>query len=549
MYYQRTRKHYLFVLFAFGLISVGKGQQAVPQWSKYQINFTSTSTYPEPLYEVKEFYAVFTSPTGRALRINGFWDGGTDWKVRFAPDELGDWAYTTYCSDTLNQGLHKKFGGFTCSENQSDMAIYQHGGIKHQPGTYYLSHQDGTPFFWTACTAWNGALKSTEAEWDKYLQHRVDNHYNTIQFVTTQWRGADQNSQGQVAYEGSGHITINPEFFQHLDQKVDRINEFGMVAAPVVLWALPRGQGRHLSPGYHLPVDEAVLLARYIVARYGGNQVVWMLGGDGQYYGELEDRWKAIGRRVFSEIHHAPVCLHPHGRSWIGDLYAEEDWMDIVCYQSSHSNAAGTVDWINKGPIAGRWDKIPARPIINMEPNYEEIHHTITDKDVRNASYWSVFATPPSGITYGANGIWPWIREGETILNHGASKASTWDKSIEFPGSIQIGYLSQFMQQFDWWNLKPAQELLIHQPGETTYNHFISVLSTADSGTLLAYLPAKGTVRLRNPKNISYQARWFSPVTNQYQSAELSMEEGAVKATSNFQHDMLLVMTKIITKK
>ena len=81
----------------------------MPQWSKYQINFTSASTYAEPIYEVQEFYAVFTSPTGRALRINGFWDGGTDWKVRFAPDELGDWTYTTYCSDSLNQGLHKNF--------------------------------------------------------------------------------------------------------------------------------------------------------------------------------------------------------------------------------------------------------------------------------------------------------------------------------------------------------------------------------------------------------------------------------------------------------
>ena len=518
--------------------------QDVPQWSKLQLDFTSSITYQEPIYEVREFYAVFVSPTGRELQINGFWDGNTDWKLRFAPDELGAWNYTTYCSDTLNLGLHQQSGSFTCTPNQSDLPLYQHGSITHQPGTYYLSHQDGTPFFWTACTAWNGALKSTEAEWDKYLEHRVDNHYNTIQFVTTQWRGADQNSQGQVAYEGSGRISINPEFFQHMDQKVDRINQFGLVAAPVILWALPRGQGRHLSPGYHLPVDESVLLAKYIVARYGGNQVVWLLGGDGQYYGELEDRWKAIGRRVFGSIHHAPVCLHPHGRSWIGDIYAQEDWMDIVCYQSSHSNALGTVDWINKGPMAERWDKIPPRPIINMEPNYEEIHFRITDKDVRNASYWSVFATPPSGITYGANGIWPWIREGETILNHRNLNASTWDKSIEFPGSLQIGYLSQFMQQFDWWNMLPAPQLLMHQPGEETYNHFISMLRNKDYSTILAYIPSAGTVKIRNPLNISYQAQWFDPTSNQYRAADLKHKKGLVEINSVFENDMVLVLSK-----
>ena len=536
-------RKFLCLFFLVGLSTWCKAQD-VPQWSKLELDFTSSKSYEEPIYEVREFYALFNSPTGRELRINGFWDGSTDWKVRFAPDELGDWTYTTYCSDTLNQGLHKESGTFTCSKNQSDLALYQHGAIMHQPGTYYLSHQDGTPFFWTACTAWNGALKSTEAEWDKYLQHRVDNNYNTIQFVTTQWRGADQNSQGQVAYQGSGHISINPEFFQHLDQKVDRINEFGLVAAPVVLWALPRGQGRHLSPGYHLPVDEAVLLARYIVARYGGNQVAWLLGGDGQYYGELEDRWKTIGRRVFGNINHAPVCLHPHGRSWIGDIYADEEWMDIVCYQSSHSNAARTVDWINKGPIAGRWDKIPARPVINMEPNYEEIRFAITDEDVRNASYWSVFATPPSGITYGANGIWPWIREGETILNHRDLKASTWDKSIEFPGSIQIGYMSKFMQQFEWWGLTPAQELLIHQPGEEIYNHYISLLRNADYSTVLAYIPANGEVKIRNPLNISYQAQWYDPVTNQTQAADLEQHEGFVQLDAKSENDIILVLRK-----
>ncbi len=531
-------------VFLFGWILVVNAQEDIPQWDKYELTFNSTVSYDDPVYQVKDFSAVFTSPTGRALRVNGFWDGNSTWKIRFAPDEIGTWNYLTTCSDTLNQGLHQKSGTFNCVKNPSQLALYRHGTISHRPGNYYLTHQDGTPFFWAACTAWNGALKSTDREWHKYLRHRVDHNYNTIQFVTTQWRGADQNSQGQKAYQGSGKITINPEFFQHLDKKVDEINEYGLLAAPVVLWALPRGEGRELSPGYHLPVDEAVLLAKYIVARYGGNQVVWLLGGDGQYYGELEDRWKTIGRRVFGNIHHAPVCLHPHGRSWIGDLYAEEEWMDIVCYQSSHSNSAGTVDWINKGPIASRWDKIPPRPIINMEPNYEEIHFTITAEDVRNASYWSVFATPPSGITYGANGVWPWIREGELILNHRQTEASTWEKSIDFPGSIQIGYLAKFMEQFDWWKLKPAQQLLVHQPGEEVYNEFISLLSYDDYSTILAYLPQDGQLQIRNPLNLSYQARWFNPVTNQYQQANLDLKEGFIEVVSNFQNDMLLVLIK-----
>ena len=178
-----------------------------------------------------------------------------------------------------------------------------------------------------------------------------------------------------------------------------------------------------------------------------------------------------------------------------------------------------------------------------MEPNYEEIHFKITDEDVRNASYWSVFATPPSGITYGANGIWPWIREGELILNHRGGKASTWEKSIDFPGSIQIGYMSKFMQQFEWWKLTPAQELLMAQPGEETYNHYISMLRSESYDQILAYMPVAGTIKIRNPLNLSYQGRWFNPVTNENQTAKIEVKKGYVEANSIAENDRVLILT------
>lgn len=106
------------------------------------------------------------------------------------------------------------------------------------------------------------------------------------------------------------------------------------------------------------------------------------------------------------------VALHPGGGSWIGEVYANENWLDIIGYQSGHNNNPKTLDFINKGPVAARWDKLPPRPLINMEPVYEEINPDIRAADVRNAAYWSIFNAPAAGFTYGANGIWPWLREG-----------------------------------------------------------------------------------------------------------------------------------------
>jgi len=516
-----------------------------PVWEKHEIQLTSSKSYDNPIYQVMDFKATFTAPSGRKKTVNGFWDGDTAWKIRFLPDEVGKWTWETNCSDKENSGLHNKTGTFACVENTSEAKLCQNGAIHHESGKYYLSYNDGTPFFWLACTAWNGALKSTDEEWEHYLSQRKANHYNTIQFVTTEWRGCDKNPEGLTAIEGTGYIRINPEFFRRIDRKIDQINAKGLLASPVILWALPFGEGRNLSPGYTLPLDEAVLLAKYIVARYQGNHVIWTLGGDGQYYGDQELKWKEIGQRVFNEIDHAPVTLHPHGQSFVGDLYAQEEWYSIMGYQSSHSNAKGTVDWINKGPMAENWSQLKPMPYINMEPNYEEIHFAITAEDVRNASYWSIFATPPAGVTYGANGIWPWLQPGELILNHNDKGGVTgWRKSIEFPGSIQMGYLAEFIHKFKWWELSPANELLAEQPGNENYNHWISVVKSSDSRTIIVYIPKNENVRLYNPNGFEYTATWFNPVTNEYSVAGIESENHTIQFTQDFDNDMLLVLEK-----
>jgi Protein of unknown function (DUF4038)/Domain of unknown function (DUF5060) len=521
-------------------------------WMKFEKSFQSSKAYDNPLYDVEQFTVRFSSPSGRVKMINGFWDGGLDWKVRFCPDETGLWTYVTECSDQENNGLQAIQGSFKCVKNNNRLDIYTKGCITRPGGSYHLAHTDGTPFFWCACTAWNGALRSTDEEWDVYLEDRVKNGYSVIQFVTTQWRGCEANRLGQVAFTGSGKIRINPDFFKHLDSKVDRINEYGLVAAPVLLWALPWGLGKELSPGYYLPDNEAVLLARYMVARYGGNHVIWILGGDGHYVEEYEQRWKNIGRGVFGEEHPGLVAQHPHGRSWIGRAYAEEDWLDIVGYQSSHGNGPEVVRWINQGPVSEDWQRLPPKPTINMEPNYEEIFFRITPQDVRNASYWSVLAAPVSGITYGANGIWPWLREGESILNHpsllnrtGEHTTHPWHESIKFPGSLQVGYLAEFFRNYEWWRLRPAPELLAEQPGDSVYNHFISVAKTDNHDLIIAYLPLKTSIMLYNPLNNRYSGTWFNPSTNRYSDARIHEKNNLVEATSTEDCDMLLVLKKL----
>ena len=126
------------------------GQTEIKIWEKLEIGFTSSKTYHRPIYDVEDFNFIFTSPTGIERKVNGFWDGGDSWKVRFQPDELGAWSWESSCSDENNDGLHLQQGVFVCLPNDSKLAIYKHGAIKHTKGKYYFSYSDGTPFFWVA---------------------------------------------------------------------------------------------------------------------------------------------------------------------------------------------------------------------------------------------------------------------------------------------------------------------------------------------------------------------------------------------------------------
>jgi hypothetical protein len=283
-----------------------------------------------------------------------------------------------------------------------------------------------------------------------------------------------------------------------------------------------------------------------MVARYGAHHVVWILGGDGRYVETFEQRWKNIGRGVFGDPHPGVVAQHPHGRSWIGEVYEDEEWLDIYGYQSSHSAAERTVNWLNRGPMAETWNEIPAKPIINMEPNYEEIGFRISPEDVRNASYWSLFNAPTAGITYGHNGIWPWIESrDETPLNHRHDTGITpWNEAIDAPGSRQIGYLTNFMQQYRWWKLKPANHLLMSQPGDQQYDHFISVAATPESDLIMVYIPTQSRIGLRNPFDFNYSGQWFNPETNEKSRAKISVDGNMLTAESPREGDMVLVLQK-----
>jgi hypothetical protein len=398
----------------------------------------------------------------------------------------------------------------------------------------FLEHADGTPFFWLADTAWNGALHSTREEWQNYIDTRTLQGFTAVQWVATQWRASpDGDRLHELAFTGHDRISVNAEFFQRLDEKAAALNTAGLLSVPVLLWSIGGGSNPGVNPGFALPESQAIKLAEYMVARWQGYDVAWILPGDGDYRGERATRWKRIGAAVFGHGTHAPVMLHPGGMHWVLPEFANEPWLDVFGYQSGHGDDERTLRWMTAGPPSTDWRLEPRRPFINLEPPYErhlayQSKQPISPEIVRRAVYWSLLNAPVAGVSYGGHGVWGWDDgTGPPVDHPGSGTPLPWKDALVMPAAEQMAHVAGLFTSIDFWRLRPAPDVLAEQPGTTTPATFIAAAESAEHDLLLVYTPEAGTISLQTALLPAGAAQWVDPRTGARSTAR-SVSSGSV---------------------
>jgi hypothetical protein len=531
-------------------------QQSVPRWGRFEKDFESTTDYRNPIQEAT-LTATFSSPKGEKLKVPGFWDGGKTWRVRFGPVEEGKWTFETTCSDANNKGLHRQTGSFTVSAAKGENRFAQHGGVRVAEDGRYFAHADGTPFFFMADTGWNAALLSTDSEWADYLKERGRQKFSAVQFVATQWRASPKGDRdGQLAYTGKEKISVNPKFFQRLDNKVDDLNRAGLLAVPVLLWAIGGGSNPEINPGHSLPEDQAALLARYMVARWGGNHVTWILAGDSDYRGAKAEKWLRIGRAVFNDIVHAPVTMHPGGMQWVWKEFIEEKWYGFVGYQSGHGDDDKTMRWLQDGPLTDDWTKMPHKPFVNLEPPYEnhlgyQSKKPHTPESVRRAIYWSLLDAPAAGVSYGGHGVWGWDDGTRPPTDHaGTGTPLAWRKALTMPGAEQMKALVEFFTSFDFWRLRPAPVAVVNQPGAQSPSKYIAAAKSDQKDLLVLYIPEDRSVEVKlNLMPNSPNVTWINPRTGEKSPAVAVVTTDTCQFPTPAEGDWILFMKTQVEEK
>lgn len=547
-------KHRLLLWMVVGACALGTsisthGATGVGKWQRVEIKLDSSASYTNPVQQAT-LTATFSSPSGKAHKVYGFWDGDKTWKVRFSPNETGKWTYKTECSDTTNKGLHGQSGDVNCTAATGDSRFEKHGPIRVSPDGRHLIHDDGTPYFYLADTAWNGALLSSESDWELYIKERTRQKFSAVQWVATQWRASPQGDRNkQLAYTGTNRIVINPQFFQRLDEKADALTKGGLLNVPVLLWAIGGGSNPTVNPGFSLPEDQAIILARYMVARWQANPVLWFLGGDADYRGDKAEKWKRIGRAVFNGTSHALVTMHPGGMQWVWNEFKDEKWYGVVGYQSGHGDDDKTLRWMIEGPLTEDWMKMPHRPFINLEPPYEnhiayQSKKPISPEAVRRAMYWTLLNNPSAGVTYGGHGVWGWDDGTKAPTDHpGTGVPLPWQKALTMPGAQQMAHLYTFFTTHDFWRLRPTPVFVVNNPGKDTPAKYVAAARTDQKDLMVVYVPVDRTIEIKlNALPPSPNISWFNPRNGETSPAVAVVTTDTCQFPTPEEGDWLLVM-------
>lgn len=328
----------------------------VERWSVFELTLQGPLT-GNPFMDVS-FAATFRYKH-REVAVDGFYDGDGAYKVRFMPDQEGEWSYTTASNASALDGAR---GGFVCTKPGAT----NHGPVRVR-NTYHFAYEDGTPHksFGTTCYVWNHQGDALE---EQTLRTLATAPFNKIRMcVFPKHYDYNKNEPPYHAFEklDSGAwdtARFNPAFFRHVELRVSQLMELGIEADIILFHPYDRW-------GYSTmdrQTDERYL--RYIVARLAAYRNVWwsfaneydlmrtktMLDWD-RYFQLVQECDPSQHLRSIHNCH----IFYDHSKPWVthcsiqsSDLQRVSDWraqyrkpvvVDECCYEGNINHGWGNI--------------------------------------------------------------------------------------------------------------------------------------------------------------------------------------------------------------
>jgi hypothetical protein len=340
---------------ALVLLPLRSAAVAVPdieQWGIYETSMGGP-TNGNPFLDVQLSARFSLGDTN--VDVNGFYDGGGMYRVRFTPGMQGVWHYTTRSNA---RELNGRSGDIVVVAP----SVRNHGPV-HVAHTYHFAYADGTPFRPIGTTSYNWAHTVDTLE-EQTLDSLAASPFNKIRMcVFPKHSGTNANELALYPFEGTppkawDYSRFNPAFFQHLEKRVGDLRDRG-IEADLILFD-PYDKGRW---GFdRMPADVDDRYVKYMVARLAAyRNVWWSLSNE---YDFNKNKTEADWDRLFQVVQAADP--YGHLRSIHNGFYIYNNTKPWVTHASIQNGSA-----VEDNGRAELYRDVYRKPIVYDEVKYE----------------------------------------------------------------------------------------------------------------------------------------------------------------------------------
>lgn len=342
--------------------------KSVEKWDILEVTLYSHIKYENPFRQVSLWGEFKSKET--CERVWGFYDGEGRWKIRFMPQETGEYAFHIFSNDPNMNEHSGSFISLPAGENN-------HGPV-YPNKILHFSYADGTPFFVLGSTAYGWTYRPYDIR-TKTLESFEKYKFNKIRMLLTPKYYQGEDGDVDISYEPEcypfegkpGNFDFKrfiPAYFQNYERCLSDLKKRG-IEADVILF--------HFYDFGHFGIDrmdeeQALFYLQYVIRRFSAFRNVWWslaneydvsVEADGDGGSMVRTRvnrrnWDVIGEYIkANDPYQHPRSIHNYPS---GEIYPNRSWMTHVSYQ--HPNTYQLLIDLKR---------YYQKPVVNDEYQYE----------------------------------------------------------------------------------------------------------------------------------------------------------------------------------
>lgn len=367
-------------------------ESSVRRFDVFEAVLTDEAVYPGEYppdinpFTDRPLTATFRGPEGE-VRVDGFYDGGGVYKVRFMPSYEGDY--------TFRVDVPFEAAGYEGAFHASCASKENHGPVR-VAGTFHFAYEDGTPYQCLGTTCYVFELQTDDMIEETY-RSLEEAGFNKIRFClfpkhyafnlgeprSYPYQGTPMDSsvlteENFMRYHGKAegnHFNLkrfNPLHFQHIEKVIRELGKRGIEADLIMMHPYDRWGFSMMSP------EEDDLYWNYAVARFAAFHNVWWAFAN-EYdlmKSKTTEDWERFARIVLRKdpYHHLRsihncMAFYDHSRPWIThcsiqqqDLYKGAELVDE--WRQRYQKPVVMDEMAYEGDIPYGWGNISGEEMI-----------------------------------------------------------------------------------------------------------------------------------------------------------------------------------------